>query len=187
MKKIVTTIIILGSIVVRASSGEHGGEEGVPWSQIGWQAANLGILLTALFFFIKKSIVDAFKARQTDYVERAEKTKSALKDAESALAGIKEKLAALETGEGKSLEKAKHEADILKANIVKEAEESAEKIKKDAVLTINNELTKAKSEINGAILNKAISITTKTLTEKNQASASAQEAAFVKQLEQVKA
>ncbi len=189
MKKIIFLLTLLCATMAFASGGEHGsanGAEEIPFAQIGWQAANLGILLVALFFFMKDSVIESFVNRQKEYQDRAEKTKSALRGAEAALMGIKAKLAQLEAGETASVAKAKLEADELKAATLKEAAVGAEKIKNDATLTIKNELNKAKAEINNQILNQAVAVAKKTLGD-NQTPSSAQEVAFVKQLEQVKA
>ncbi len=186
-----TTILVFMclSVVSFASGGEHGAshaESEIPLQTIGWQAANLGILVVALFFFIRKSIIEAFENRQKNYLERAEKTKAALKDAEATLAEIKQKLSTLESGEKKSLESARVEAKNITATMLKEAEAAAEKIKKDATFFISNELGKAKAEINNTILIQALAVASKNLTTKSQTASAAQEASFVKQLEQVK-
>lgn len=185
MKKLIFFFALVFSTVAIASSAAHG-DDHIPFSQIGWQAANLGILLVGIFFFIRKSIVETFKNRQKDYLERAEKTKAALKNAEAALAGMKSKLADLEAGEGKSLENAKQQAEALRASLLKDAEVSAEKIKTDASFTIKNELNKAKAEINNEILNQAVNSAKKSLTGDGQTNSNTQEASFVRQLEQVK-
>ncbi|MEQ1722138.1 MAG: ATP synthase F0 subunit B [Pseudobdellovibrio sp.] len=185
MKNTAFILTMLTSTLALAAGGGHG-DGHIPLDKIGWQAANLGILLIGIFFFIRKSTLEAFAARKQSYLDQSQKTLSALKDAEAALAGIKEKLHNLEGGEKKALESAQHEANLLKVSIIKDAEMAAEKLKKDATLAINNELNKAKAEINTAILSSAVATTTKNLSDKTQASAS-QESAFLKQLEQVKA
>lgn len=185
MKNILFFFVLALPAATLAASGAHG-DDHIPFSQIGWQAANLGILLVGLFFFIRKSIVETFKNRQKDYLDRAEKTKAALKHAEAALAGMKTKLAELEAGEQKSIESAKQQAEVLRANLLKEAEAAAEKIKADATLTIKNELNKARAEINNEILNQAVSSAKKALTSSGQTNSNTQEASFVRQLEQVK-
>lgn len=177
-------LVLLSSSAAFAAGGHH--DDHIPFDKIAFQAINLGILLIGIFFFIRKSIVEAFKNRRADFLAKSEQTKSALKEAEAALSGIKEKLSNLEAGEKKSLENAQHEANVLKANIIKDAEHSAEKMKKDAQLIIGNELTKARAEINAAILDQALAAATQKLSS-NAQSGSAQEAAFVKQLDQVKA
>jgi F0F1-type ATP synthase membrane subunit b/b' len=171
-----------GGVTGGVTSGAHVGEH-IPFDKIGWQAANLGILLVIIFFAAKKSIVETFKNRQLQYLERAEKTKSALKEAEQALAGIKEKLNLLEAGEKKSLENAQREAEAIQAQLIRDAVLVAEKIKKDAELTINNEASKAKAAINQAILNQALVSAAKNLSSKGPLSSSAQEAGFIKQIE----
>ncbi|MGZ3724970.1 MAG: ATP synthase F0 subunit B [Pseudobdellovibrio sp.] len=191
MKIATTLLIVLISVIARANGGEHGGAEHdvnyIPFEEIGWQALNLGILLVAIIYFIRKSMVDAFANRQKEYLERSERTKAALKEAETALSEIKGKLSELESSEQKSLATAKQEAAALKENMIKEAQLASEKIKKDAELTLANEVNKAKAEINATILSHAISTATQKIASANASNSGAQEAGFVKQLEQVKA
>lgn len=189
MKKPLFFFALVLATAAFGASGEHAAahaEDHIPFAHIGWQAANLGILLIGIFIFIRKSIVETFRNRQKDYLERAEKTKSALKNAEAALAGMKAKLADLEAGEKKSIENAKLQADAIKASLLKDAEVGAEKIKADATLAIQIELAKAKAEINNEILMQAISAAKKSLAGGGQGNSNIQEASFVRQLEQVK-
>jgi F-type H+-transporting ATPase subunit b len=188
MKNTAFILTLAASVLAFAAggSGEAHGDGHIPLREIGWQVANLGILLVAFFVFIRKSIIETFAARKQNYLDQSQKTLSALRDAEAALAGIKEKLNNLEAGEKKALENAHHEANLLKQSTIKDAEAAAEKMKKDAILTINNELSKAKSEIKSAILVGAVATITKNLSNNTQAS-STQESDFLKQLEQVKA
>lgn len=185
MKNTAFILTMLASTVALSAGGGHD-DSYIPLDKIGFQAINLGILLVAIIFFIRKSIIETFQARKQNYIDQSQKTLVALKDAEAALADIKTKLANLESGEQKALDNARFEADLLKVNLIKDAEASAEKMKKDATLTIANELSKAKAEINATILNHAVATATKNISDKNQAS-STQESAFLKQLEQVKA
>lgn len=185
-KTILTLVLVLTSVAAHAAGGGHGHDDGhIPLTQIGWQAANLGILLVAIIFFIRKSIVEAFVERQKNYVAQAEKTKSALKEAEAALSEIKEKLATLESSEQKSLENAKREAVVLKETMIKDAEAAVEKMKKDAEMVIANELSKAKAEINATIVDQAIKVTSQKLS--SGSASNSQDANFIKQLEQVRA
>lgn len=185
MKIIAPLAILLLSLFAVAAGGGHG-DSAIPLAHIGWQAANLGILLVAIFFFVRKSIVTTFQNRQKDYLDKSEKTKSALKQAESALTGIKAKLAGLEAGEKKSIESARTEAELLRTNFIRDAEISALKIKSDTTLTIQNELTKAKAEINDLMLSQAVATAKTSIAENNKLNALGQEAAFIKQLERVK-
>ena len=182
MKKTTFTLVLVLCSSAIAADGAHDHSH-IPFSQIGWQAANLGILLGAIIFFIRKSIIET--DRQKNYLTQAEKTKSALKEAEAALSEIKEKLSILESSEQKSLENAKRESTILKDTMIKDAESAVEKMKKDAEMTILNELNKAKAEINAAIVEQAIKTTSEKLS--GGAVAQTQDANFIKQLEQARA
>jgi F-type H+-transporting ATPase subunit b len=187
-------LLLAVTLVCAAALGaEHEGHEAaeelsnIPWEQIGWQAANLGILVVAMIFFLRQSIIDAFRDRQKNYIDASEKTKSALVEAEKALSGIKDKLALLENGEASALQTAQHESNLMKVNLIKEAEHSAEKLKKEASMHIASELNKAKAEINAEILVQAIGLSEKNLSQAAATSVAKQEASFLKQLEQVKA
>jgi F0F1-type ATP synthase membrane subunit b/b' len=176
-------------VIARANGAEHGveaEEAGIPLRSIMWQAANLGALLIAIYFFTRKSIAEVFVARRQDYLSQAEKTKVLLREAENALKDVKSKLSELESGEQKSFESAKKEAALLREGIARDAETAAIKLKRDAELVIAAELQKAKSEINAAILNQAVASASQKLSS-GGASTSNQEAGFLKQLEQVKA
>lgn len=179
--------ILFMSLSASAAGGGHHGDDHIPFQAIAFQAINLGILLLALFFLIRKSVVEAFANRRQEYLNKSEQTKSALKEAEAALAGIKQKLATLEGGEAKALESAQHEANLMKSGLIRDAEASAEKIKKDGQMVIANELSKARQEINNAILTQAMAAAKQTLSAEGQAAGAHRENAFIQQLEQVKA
>lgn len=190
MKKIVLVFAILASCSVFASeattaAGEHH-DTHIPFETIGWQAANLGILVIALFFFTRKTIVKAFADREQNFISQAEKTKGALKEAETSLADAKGRLAELEGGEAKALTNAQHEANRLKASMISEAEAAAEKMKTDSQNAIRFELEKAKSEINKLIIQQAVGSTTKKITDKGAQISKGAEAEFLKQLSQVR-
>jgi F-type H+-transporting ATPase subunit b len=181
--------LLVAAVSLAAGGGGHGDahdDHAIPWQGIFWQAMNLGALLIAIVYFTRKSLIDAFAKRREDYLSQAEKTKVLLREAEAALKDVKTKLSELEAGEQKSIESAKKEAQLLREGIVRDAETAAMKMKKDAEMVISAELQKAKAEINAAILNQAVTTASQKLSG-NTGSASAQEANFIKQLEQVRA
>lgn len=188
MKKLIFILATLVSVVAIASSGGgHGEEHGIPWKGIGTQAINLGILLVALFFLVKGSIVDAFKKRQSQFVDQAEKTKASLKAAELALSEIKSKLQTLEAGEKSSVEKAAKEAEALKTSLLNDANTQAQKLKDDTKLIVNAELEKAKAEISTIIMGGAVAATSKKISDKKAQITKDSEAEFLRQIGQVKA
>lgn len=190
MKTLVSLTLIFASAVVLASSAEHAGahgDEGIPFGKIGIQALNLGILLVALFFFVKKSIVEAFRQRQVAFNEQSQKTAAALKLAEAELKEIKEKLALLENSEAASIQSAQVEAEKTKAKLVHEATIQAEKLKSDVALIISAEVYKAKNEIRNQIIEKSIATAKESVRGSAQAITEKSGAGFISDLGQVKA
>lgn len=173
------------ALASEAAEGHHDVTH-IPWETIGWQAANLGILFVIIIFSVKKSIKETFENRQKNFVVQAEKTQKALKEAELALADTKTKLKNLEAGESAAIEKAKHDSNIQKANIIKDAEAMAVKMKDDAKLILNNDLNKAKQEVNDIILNSAISETSKKINENKSQIIKSAESRFLSEISQVK-
>ena len=191
MKNLIFVSTLVLSCAALASGGGHEAAAGehneIPFKEIGWQAANLGILLIALFFLIKGTIVESFKKRQSQFVDQAEKTKASLKAAELALSDIKSKLQLLESGEKSSVEKATKEAEALKMSLLNDANSQAQKIKDDTKLIVNAELEKAKAEISTIIMGGAVAATSKKISDKKTQITQASEAEFLRQIGQVKA
>lgn len=187
MKSLIFVLTLFLSTAALAASGGHHEDHGIPWMGIGTQAANLGILLIALFFFVKGSIVDAFAKRQAQFIEQSEKTKASLKAAELALSDIKSKLSLLEAGEKTSIERASKEADVLKTSLLNDANTQAQKLKDDTKLIVNAELEKAKAEISTIIMSGAVTATSKKISDKKAQITKDSETEFLRQIGQVKA
>lgn len=186
-KNLLFGALFFASLFAAASGEEHGTHEkaaAIPWDQIGWQAANLGILLVVLFYASRKSVIEMFAKRKTDFIEQSAKTEALLVQAEAELKEIKTKLAQLESGEKKSLEAAQHEANLINANLIKESEAQALKLKNDAELSIQNELAKARAEINQLILKEAIAAAKSKLSNSTPQEQKAIENQFLAQVDQ---
>ena len=188
MKKLMTALIIMTSAFVFASSGAAAaGDEAIPFGKIGIQALNLGILLAALIYFVRKSIVEFFSNRQAVFNEQSQKTAAALKVAESELKEIKEKLALLESTESTSINKAVVEAENTKNKMIAETKAQAEKMKADVALIISAEVYKAKNEIRNQIIEKSISSAKDSVRASSQTITEKSEKGFISDLGQVKA
>jgi F-type H+-transporting ATPase subunit b len=188
MKKATVFFILIASVFAYANSGEaHGEDAGIPFGKIGIQALNLGILLVAMIYFVRKSITDFFSNRQAVFNEQSQKTAVALKHAESELKEIKDKLSLLESSEAASISKANTEAENTKNKMISEAKTQAEKMKADVALIINAEVYKAKNEIRNQIIEKSISTAKDSVRASSQAITEKSEQGFISDLGQVKA
>jgi F0F1-type ATP synthase membrane subunit b/b' len=188
MKMSLFAVLIFISAAAFASGAEHGGDEGgIPLGKIGIQFLNLGILLTALIYFVRKSIIAVFAQRQVSYYEQSVKTAAALKLAEAELADIKHKLSTLESTEAESLKKAQVEAEKTRKQIIEDAGAQAEKLKSDVSLVIGAEVYKAKNEIRNEIIEKSIATAKESVRASAQLITERSEKGFVSDLGQVKA
>jgi len=154
-------MILMGlQICAFAATGEHSAHDDnhIPTDWIMYQTINLGILLIAMFFILKKSVVALFKDRYGSFHDQAAKTEAATKQAETALSDIKNRINELQTSEQSTISKAQADAEALKNKMIQETEAQAEKLKADTKLIVAAELTNAKDEIRKEIINASIEI-----------------------------
>lgn len=188
MKSLLFTTALLLSVVALAAGGggEHDANH-IPWEAIRNQAINLGILLAAIIFMLRKSIPAAFKQRQATFLEEAQKTEAALKLAEAELKDIKTRLAELEKTEATSIANAQKEAVVAGQKIVSDSQAQGKKIVEDTSLIINAEVLKAKSQIREKIITQSMAITEQGLKASAETITKKSEAGFLQDLGQVKA
>lgn len=185
MKNLLFLVTALAATTVMAAGGgEH--HEGIPFKDVGVQALNLGILLAVMIYFMRAPIKEMFANRQTEFKAQAEKTAAALKEAELALADIKNKMNTLESTEQSSYDTAKVEAEKLKNKIIEESQAQAIKMKKDVEQMAAAELYKAKSEIRSSMIDTAIESTKAALKTQADAITKKSEKNFVSDISKTK-
>lgn len=154
-------MILMGLQICAFAAGDaHGGhdEHAIPTDWIMYQAINLGILVIAIFFMVRKSVTAMFKERYTNFHDQAAKTEAATKQAELALSDIKNRISELQTSEAATVAKAQADAEALKNKMIQETEAQAAKLKADTKLIVAAELNNAKDEIRKEIINASIEI-----------------------------
>ena len=169
-----------------AAAGAHD-ESHIPWSDIGIQAINLGILLVIIFFTAKSKIVAIFTEKRAAYVEQSLKTEKALKAAAENLREGREKLKTLENTEASSVATATTEAESQKSKIVRDAEVQAQKLKSDVQLVVGAELLKVRTEIRTQIIEKSILSAEQSIKGSSATITQKSESGFLQDLGQVKA
>jgi F-type H+-transporting ATPase subunit b len=153
-------MILMGLQICAFAAGGAAGhdEHHVPTDWIMYQAINLGILVIAMFFMMRKSVVALFKERYASYNDQAAKTEAATKQAEAALSDIKNRINELQASEQATVLKAQADAEALKNKMIQETQAQAEKLKADTKLIVTAELNNAKDEIRKEIINASIEI-----------------------------
>jgi F0F1-type ATP synthase membrane subunit b/b' len=189
MKSLLFTLTLVLSVVVFAAGGEGGEHDPnhIPWEAIRNQAINVGILIAALIFMLRKSIPEAFAARKATFLEEAQKTEAALKLAEAELKDIKTRLADLEEKEASSVAKAEKEAVVAAEKIVTDTQAQGKKIVDDTSLIIGAEVLKAKAHIREKIISQSMAITEQGIKASADAITKKSESGFLQDLGQVKA
>jgi F-type H+-transporting ATPase subunit b len=156
MKFTITIILILVAGMAHAASGGHG-QGGIPTREIFWQVFNLGILLGAMFYFLRQPTKDFFRNRQAAFVTAANKSQAARMDAEKQFLDIKHKIEHLETTRDESIARAEAEAVDLRKQILKDAEETAVRVRQEAEVTATSEAIKARKNLQEQFVAEAVS------------------------------
>jgi len=161
MKKVsfLFAICFLLSLVTFASEHGHGHNEIViPIKTVMWQSLNLVVLFLALGFVLRKTIRSFFAGRQDTFLQQAAKAKTAREAAEKQYLDILHKIKEIGANQNLELDQVRKEAAALKIQMIKEAQEVAERIKKEASSTVALELQRAQQQIKEAILKESLKI-----------------------------
>ena len=137
------------------ASGEDSGAKG--WTSTDWfRVMNFTVLAIALVFLLRKPLSQALGARIKGIKDQLEDLEARKAEAEKQLAQYNDKLSQLESEAEKIVEgyiKQGHEA---KAKILKEAEETAEKLQVQARRNIEHEFDKARQELQREVVEKSL-------------------------------
>ena len=121
--------------------------EGGPFPLVFHQAFNLSIVLGAIFYFARPAIVEHFKQRRDQYVVEAEKVNRLKREAETRLKDIEQRLLLLEKTKADSISKAHIESQALKQRLLREAEDAALRLSREASATAAAEVQRAKQKL----------------------------------------
>lgn len=167
MKSFLMICLLLATSVAFGQEGHEAAHApaGVPWSEIGWQVLNLGILFGALFYYLKKPAVDFFRQRQAQFTEAAQKSQAARMEAEKQFLDIKHRIEKLESNKDQDLARANAEAADLRKQMIRDAEETAARIKHEAETTVSIEVQRAKQELHEQFVREAVAAARTVLTK----------------------
>lgn len=157
MKKWFAFLLVMGASIAFAAGGhgEHGGEVHVP-KVVLYQLINVLILFGGLFYFLKNVVIKFYADRKANYLSAAQKSQAAREEAEKQFVEVKNKLDKLEATTDESISRAKAEAVDMKNDLIKEAQEVAARIKKEAEQTAKIEIQKAQTQLREQLLKDSI-------------------------------
>ncbi len=165
-----STLFLVIAAVAMASSGEAVQKH---WTTNDWiRVMNFAVLVTALFFVLKKPVADALNGRIEDIKNQLDELEGKKTDAENTLAEYEKKIATLSDEVDVIEAQYKEQGEAAKQRILEAAKNSAEKMEVQAKKNIENEFQRAKQELQAEIMTKALEaaeeIVKKSISDKDQ-------------------
>ena len=138
--------------------GEHGGEGGgISWSTTDWaRVLNFVVLVSVLFFLLRKIVRDALKKRIDDISDELRTLESKRDEAEASLKACLDRVAGLEDETAKIIESYRKQGEEARTRILEEAKKSAERLEVQARKNIEHEFENAKKAIKEEIIAEAL-------------------------------
>lgn len=148
-------LIVLNILATQALASGAQHEGGVPVNTIIFQAINLGIIVAGMFYYLKKPVKQYFVEKNKSFIQAAEKSQAARKQAEEEHLQIKVQLSRLESTADESLSRAKAEAADYKKQLLAEAEVISKRISDEAAAAARLEVEKAKNQLRAQMIKEA--------------------------------
>jgi len=157
-----------------ADGGAHGAHGGVTRSQVMnfiWHCLNFSILALVLVKFLRKPITEGLKGRTESIRSAFEDLEAKRAEAERKYAEYERKLAGMDAEAERILATFVEQGQAEKQKIIAQAHDAAERIKAQAELYVQQELAKARSELQGEVAVLAVKmaedLVRKNLTEQD--------------------
>lgn len=153
---LVTAALLFGFVGLAIGAG--GGEEGAR----GWVATdtyrvmNFLVLAIGLFFILRKPVAQALSGRINGIKEELGELEAKKLQAEKELAAYNQKLTAMEQEAEEIVAGYIKQGEQAKVRILEEAEAASVKLEEQARRNIENEFDKAKANLRGEVLEKAL-------------------------------
>ncbi len=142
MKRLITALIILGSVHALHASSAEGAQAGWGWLETLGRWVNLLILGGVLYHFAKAPLRDFLQNRNNEIRQGMAEAGAANHEAEAQLAEVEKRLEDLDAELARIREEAEQEAQVERNRLLREAERDGEKI-----------LATARREVDGLVRN----------------------------------
>jgi len=147
-----------GASVAIASGDAHHADSSVLLYDFLWRVFNFSIMVGVLVYFVTKPLKNALAARREGIEAALKASSDAAVAAEAKYSEYDTKLTTAESEIEGIKASIKEEAEAEKVRIITEAREMAEKIKQEAQKTSDNEIAKARLELQQEAVSMAVKI-----------------------------
>ena len=152
---VLVVLLFLSFGTAMASSGGDSGSKG--WGKLDWyRLMNFVVLAAALVFVLRKPISQALSSRIKGIQEQLESLEVQRAEAEKQLAQYNEKLSGLEIEAAKIVDAYIKQGNEAKAKILKEAEQTAEKLQAQARRNIEHEFDKTRQKLQQEVVESSL-------------------------------
>ena len=159
---VLVVLLCLSFGTAMAASGGDSGSKG--WVKTDWfRVMNFVVLAGALVFVLRKPVSKALSSRIKGIQEQLKSLEAQRAEAEKQLAQYNEKLSQLESEAAKIVDAYIKQGNEAKAKILKEAEQTAEKLQAQARRNIEHEFEKAKQKLQQEIVESSLQKAEKSL------------------------
>jgi F-type H+-transporting ATPase subunit b len=159
---VLVVLLCLSFGTAMASSGGDSGAKG--WVKTDWfRVMNFVVLAGALFFVLRKPVSKALRSRIKDIQEQLESLEAQRAEAEKKLAQYNEKLSQIESEAAKIVDAYIKQGNEAKVKILKEAEQTAEKLRAQARRNIEHEFDKARQKLQQEVVESSLQMAEESL------------------------
>ena len=152
---VLVVLLCLSFATAMAASGGDSGSKG--WVKTDWyRVMNFVVLAGALVFILRKPISQALSSRIKDIQEQLDSLETRRAEAEKRLAQYNEQLSQLESEAAKIVDAYIQQGNEAKSKILKEAEQTAEKLRVQARRNIEHEFDKAKQKLQQEVVESSL-------------------------------
>ena len=155
-----TAALVLAALPAHAESGEHGGVRDLLFS-----ALNFALLIGVLVYFARKPIADFFADRRRRIQEELEAAADLRTEAEARYAKWQRRLMDLESELAGIRETARERAAAEREHILADAAAGAERIRRDALAAVDQELLRARAQLRREAADLALELASETLRQ----------------------
>jgi F-type H+-transporting ATPase subunit b len=159
--------VVLVPVLAIASGGgegEEGGGAGI--YDLVMRIVNFAILVGALLYFVRKPAVEAIRNSIESVRKMIQDAEVARKEAEDRMKEAEDRLAGVDKEIEELIGHAKEEAMVEKKRVLADAESSVEKLKREAVVAIEQELKKSQDLLMREAADAAVALAEKIISEK---------------------
>lgn len=138
---------LLAPLAALAESAEHGGGHGASATTLLWQGINLVALIAVLVYVGRKPIREFFDGRRSEIRGNIDRSAALLADAEARVAEWNGRMARLDAELDEIRRSARERAESERERILADASRSAERIRRDAELAVEQETARARAKL----------------------------------------